>query len=257
MLEIWQAIILGAVEGVTEFLPISSTGHLILSGHWLGLSDSVFLSSFDITIQLGAILAIIILYARLLLKNWHLIYKVIFAFAPSAVAGLLLYSFIKTYLLGNALVVVWSLAFGGVGLILFERWYKEPAGVKVGLTNITYRQAFIIGLWQVLALIPGVSRAGATVVGGMALGLNRSTVVEFSFLLAIPTMLAASAWDLLKSASTFETGNFGLLAIGFACAFVTAWLAVKWLLKYVKNHTFTSFGVYRIILALLAWWILF
>lgn len=257
MLEIWQVIILGIVEGITEFLPISSTGHLILTGHLLGLGESSFLSSFDVTIQLGAILAVVILYARLLLKNGHLIYKVIWAFVPSAVAGLALYQFIKVYLLGNATVVIWALALGGLGLILFERWYKEPVEVKAGVTNITYRQAFIIGLWQVLALIPGVSRAGVTVVGGMALGLARSTVVEFSFLLAIPTMLAASAWDLLKSASTFETGNFGLLAIGFACAFVTAWLAVKWLLKYVKNHTFTSFGVYRIILALLAWWILF
>src|SRR3989338_5327731 len=126
MLEIWHAIILGLVEGITEFLPISSTGHLILTGQLLGLNQSTFLSSFDITIQLGAILAVVILYARLLLKNWHLIYKVIWAFVPSAFLGLMLYSFIKTYLLGNALVVVWSLALGGVGLLLFERWYKEP-----------------------------------------------------------------------------------------------------------------------------------
>ena len=251
MLEIWPAIILGIVEGVTEFLPVSSTGHLILAGHWLGLNSSDFLSSFDITIQLGAILAVVILYTRLLLKNWHLVYKVLWAFVPSAGAGLLLYNFIKTYLLDNAAVVIWSLVLGGVVLISFERFYK-PAPEEVGVTQITYRQAFIIGLWQVLALIPGVSRAGATVVGGMALGLSRSVVVEFSFLLALPTILAASAWDLFKTAGSFQATDFGLLAIGFICSFITAWVAVKWLLKYIKNHTFTAFGVYRIIIALVA-----
>lgn len=246
-----DAIILGIVEGITEFLPVSSTGHLILTSHALGILETPFIKSFEIIIQLGAILAVVVLYWRLLLTNRHLIAKVIAAFVPTAVIGLTLYSLIKTYLLGNQLVVVIALAVGGLLLIAFEKRKKEADLPEAGgdVTSITYKQAFLVGLFQTVAMIPGVSRSAATIIGGELLGLSRKAIVEFSFLLAIPTMAAATGYDLLKTHASFSGEELSLLAVGFIVSFLVALLAIKSFLGYIKKHSFTAFGVYRLILA--------
>lgn len=245
-----DAIILGIVEGITEFLPISSTGHLILASTLLRLSDSEFLKSFEIAIQLGAILSVVVLYARSLIRDREMIQKLIVAFLPTAVLGLLLYKVVKHYLLGNEWVVVAALFIGGIILILFE---LRNRGVGSGSTRITYPQAFLIGIFQSISMIPGVSRAAATIIGGLSLGIDRKTIVEFSFLLAIPTMAAATGLDLLKSSAVFTKQDVQLLLIGFVVSFLVALGVIKWLLYYIKNHSFISFGIYRIAVALLFW----
>lgn len=245
-----DATILGAIEGIAEFLPISSTGHLILASHLLHLPDSSFLTSFEIAIQLGAICAVVLLYWKSFL-NIEILKRILAGFIPTAVVGLLLYSFIKHHLLGNELVVVLALAVGGVVLIVFEVLHKERPGAPEGLTTITYRQAFLVGLAQSVAMIPGVSRSAATIVGGLMLGIRRTTIVEFSFLLAVPTMGAAVLLDVLKSYQSFTTEGFGYIAVGFGTAFIVALFAVRFLLKFVKTATFIPFGIYRILLAAL------
>ena len=249
-MKFFDALILGIVEGITEFLPISSTGHLILASTLLRLSETEFLKSFEIAIQLGAILSVVVLYARSLIRDRVTIQKLFVAFLPTAVIGLLFYKLVKHYLLGNEWVVVAALFIGGIILILFE-WNRR--GEDSGSTHITYPQAFLIGVFQSISIIPGVSRAAATIIGGLSLGIERKTIVEFSFLLAIPTMAAATALDLLKSASSFSSADFEILAVGFVVSFVVALVIIKWLLYYIKNHTFLSFGVYRIAVAFLFW----
>jgi undecaprenyl-diphosphatase len=245
-----QALVMGIVEGLTEFLPISSTGHLILAARLLGIPPSDFQKSFEIAIQLGAIGAAAALYWRSFL-NLQILAKVIVAFVPTGVIGLALYPFVKAYLLGNEAVVLWALAIGGAILIVFELLYREPAGAVDDVADISYRDAFCIGLFQTLAIVPGVSRSGATIVGGLALGLKRETIVVFSFLLAVPTMAAATGLDLMKNASSFSADQFHVLAAGFVASFVVAMLSIKFLLAYVRTRTFIPFGVYRIAVALI------
>lgn len=245
-----DAIILGAIEGITEFLPISSTGHLILASHLLQLPDSSFLTSFEIAIQLGAICAVLLLYWKSFL-NIEILKRILAGFIPTAIVGLLLYSFVKQHLLGNEFVVVAALAVGGVLLIVFELLHKERVDAPEGLATITYRQAFLVGLAQSVAVIPGVSRSAATIVGGLMFGIKRTTIVEFSFLLAVPTMGAAVLLDVLKSYQSFTTDGLGYIAVGFGTAFIIALVAVRFLLKFVKTSTFIPFGIYRIIIAAL------
>ena len=245
-----DATILGAIEGIAEFLPISSTGHLILASHLLHLPDSSFLTSFEIAIQLGAICAVVLLYWKSFL-NIEILKRILAGFIPTAVVGLLLYSFIKHYLLGNELVVVAALAVGGMVLIIFEFLHKERADAPEGLVTITYRQAFLVGLAQSAAVVPGVSRSAATIVGGLMLGIRRTTIVEFSFLLAVPTMGAAVLLDVLKRYQSFTTEGLGYIAVGFGTAFIVALVAVRFLLKFVKTATFIPFGIYRVVLAAL------
>jgi undecaprenyl-diphosphatase len=245
-----QSLILGIVEGVTEFLPISSTGHLILAGQVLNLAPTDFLKSFEIIIQLGAILAVIFLYSRLFLKIDNL-KKVLVGFLPTGLIGLLVYKIVKIYLIGNGAVVLWSLGLGGLALIIFELWHREPEWETRGVEQISYRQALIIGLCQSVAIIPGVSRSAASIVGGLALGLKRQTVVEFSFLLAVPTMLAATGLDLFKNAGLFSGQQGSVLAVGLLVSFIVALFSIKFLLGFIKNHNFIPFGIYRLGLALL------
>lgn len=252
-----HAIILGLIEGITEFLPISSTGHMILASSALRITSTDFVKSFEIIIQLGAILAVLLLYWKKLLGNAKIFKRVAVAFIPTAIIGLVFYSFVKKYLLGNVSVVLWSLALGGALLIVFELLRRKDMpelgdkgnGVRE-LEAITYKQALIIGVFQSVAIIPGVSRSAATIVGGLLLGISRRTIVEFSFMLAIPTMAAATGLDLIKGGHSFTAHETGLLVIGFVTAFVSAFFAVKFLLRFLKNHTFIPFGVYRIIIAL-------
>jgi undecaprenyl-diphosphatase len=245
-----EAVILGIVEGITEFLPISSTGHLILTASILKIPSTEFLKSFEIAIQLGAILSVVVLYWRSIIFDFNMLKKVILAFIPTAFVGAILYKWIKLYLLGNSHVVLWSLFIGGILIAAFEVYYKTQASAKKSL-EVNYKQAFFIGIFQSMAVIPGVSRAAATIIGGLMLGLHRSTIVEFSFLLAIPTMLAATAFDLMKSATSFNLDQFVLLFVGFTVSFFTAILAIKFLIFFIKKHNFIPFAIYRIILALL------
>lgn len=254
-----HAVILGLVEGITEFLPVSSTGHLILAANALRIPETEFLKSFEVIIQLGAILAVLAIYWRKLLLNKRVFNRVAVAFVPTAVVGLILYKTIKRVLLGNVSVVIWSLLIGGALLIAFElfrKWRKgsdlslDSASATRELESMSYRKAFLIGLFQAVAIVPGVSRSAATIVGGLVLGLSRTAIVEFSFMLAVPTMAAAVGLDLLKSSQSFTSHEVGMLALGFAVAFVSALAAVSFLLRFVKGHTFVSFGVYRIVIAL-------
>ncbi|MFA5059968.1 MAG: undecaprenyl-diphosphatase UppP [Candidatus Omnitrophota bacterium] len=252
-MDFFHAIILGIVEGITEFLPISSTGHLILAQRLLGLASTDFIKSFEISIQLGAILAVVVLYWRLLLTNVVIVKKVLAAFIPTAVLGLIFYKLIKKVLLGNEQVVIWSLLLGGIFLIVFELFHREKEGSLDNISAISYRQAVLIGVFQSIAIVPGVSRAAATIIGGLILGLKRKTIVEFSFLLAIPTMAAATALDLLKSASAFSFEQVGLISVGFFVSFGVAILGIKFLLHFIKNNNFIGFGIYRIVVAILFW----
>ncbi len=248
-----HAIILGLVEGITEFLPISSTGHLILTSRILNIPQTNFIKSFEIAIQLGAILSVVVLYWRRLLVDFSMIKRLLAAFIPTAIIGVIFYKVIKKFLLGDSHVVLWSLFLGGIFLIVFELMHREKEDAVEDISSISYRQAFVIGCFQSIAVIPGVSRAAATIVGGLILGLKRKTIVEFSFLLAVPTMLAATVLDLYKNASAFSGRETGLLIVGFLVSFVVAILAVKAFLKFIQKHNFIVFGVYRVILAVFFW----
>ncbi|MFA6109950.1 MAG: undecaprenyl-diphosphate phosphatase [Candidatus Latescibacterota bacterium] len=248
-MDMFHAFILGIVEGVTEFLPVSSTGHLILASRFLALPETEFLKTFEISIQLGAILAVVVLYWRSLFLNSEIIKRLIIAFVPTAVIGLVAYKSIKS-LLGSEAVVLWTLLLGGIALIVFELWHKEKEDDFENVAILPYKTTFFIGLFQAIAMIPGVSRSGATIVGGLLLGIKRKTIVEFSFLLAVPTMAAATGLDLLKNVSSFSMDQFGVLSVGFVTAGIVAFISIKFLLRFVQMHTFIPFGVYRIALAL-------
>jgi len=245
-----DAIILGFVEGLTEFLPVSSTGHLILTAHILGLTHNEFTKSFEISIQLGAILAVFFLYLKRFLTDFETWKRIILAFVPTGILGFILYRFIKGYLIGNDLVVVVSLLLGGVFLIFADRWCERFCHIDQ-VQKLALSKAFVIGLFQSLAMVPGVSRSGATIIGGMLMGLNRKQAAEFSFLLAVPTMLSATGYDLYKSYSQFSFQEFHLLATGFVVSFLTAILSVKLFLRFVSSYSFLPFGIYRILVSLL------
>jgi len=248
-------IILGVVEGITEFLPISSTGHLMLTAKLLHISQSEFIKSFEIAIQLGAILSVVVLYWNRLIKNCQIWKRLLVAFLPAALIGALFYKMIKRHLLGNNELVLISLFIGGLFLIIFELFHREKKEDVEELSGISYKQALSIGLFQSLAMIPGVSRAAATIIGGLAVGLKRKTIVEFSFLLAIPTMFAAVALDLFKSAKVFKPDQFLSLGVGFIISFFVAIISIKFLLAFIKRHSFIAFGVYRIIIVLFFWFV--
>jgi undecaprenyl-diphosphatase len=241
-----HALVLGIVEGITEFLPVSSTAHLILASHALKLTDTEFLKSFEIIIQLGAILSVVVLYWSKF-WNWDVLKKLVVAVIPTGVIGLTVYKAIKGYLLGNVTVVLLALLIGGIALIVFER-FQESSEKEVDFSEITYKKAFLIGLFQAIAVIPGVSRSAATIVGGSLIGITKRTIVEFSFMLAVPTMLAASGLELIKNRSALS-GNYGVLAVGFVVSFITAIVAIKSFLGYIKKRDFSVFGWYRIVLA--------
>ncbi len=264
---IFHSIILGIVEGITEFLPVSSTGHMILASSLLGIPPSSFDKTFEVAIQLGAILAVVVVFWQKF-WNWNRLFKLAVAFIPTGIIGLLLYHVVEN-LLGSDTVVLASLFVGGIILIAFEYFYGkrenalaamnpgETASIDVPeMDQISYLQAIGIGFAQAVAIIPGVSRSGATIVGGMAMGISRAAIVEFSFLLAVPTMLAATLYSLYKShAFSYTPNEWTVLGIGLLVAFLVAMPIVKWFLAYVRSHSFTAFGWYRIILSIIfaAW----
>jgi len=251
-MDLFQALILSFVEGVTEFLPISSTGHLIFASKILNISQTEFVKSFEIIIQLGAILSIVFLYFRTLIniKIWP---KIIVAFLPSAFVGFFFYKFIKDTLIGNSLITVIALLLGGIAFIAIELWHKRKFQTEGNIEKITLKNAFVIGIFQSVSVIPGVSRAGATILGGLLLGLNRKTAAQFSFILAVPTMFSATSLDIFETKLNFSQNELFMLVIGFTASFLFAMLSVKLFIKYLANHNFVTFGIYRIVIALIFW----
>jgi len=263
---ILHGLILGIVEGLTEFLPISSTAHMILASELLKVPSTEFLKTFEISIQLGAILAVVILFWKKIWSSWNLIGKLIAAFIPTAIIGLVFYKIVKNYLLDNNYIIAGALLIGGIIFIIFEKYLARKnkgqefantaneTNIAPSESDISYKQASIIGLFQSLAIIPGVSRAAATIIGGLSLGIKRKNIVEFSFLLAIPTMLAATGLDLLKSRSalmSLSSHELLIWLIGFIASFLTAIIGVKFFIKYIQKNNFIPFGWYRIILGLI------
>ncbi len=247
---IFEAIILGIIEGITEFLPISSTGHMIIASTFMGLEQTQFQQTFEVVIQLGAILAVVLIYFEKLKTNFELWKKLIVAFIPTGILGLMFHKIIEEKLF-NPVVVSISLIVWGIIFIVIEKMYKEKEHSIHKSENISYIKSIFMGLFQSLAMVPGTSRSGATITGGLILGMDRVTATEFSFLLAIPTMGAATGLQLVKNYHTLSFENLTVLIIGFITAFIFAYISVKWLLKFVKTHTFIPFGIYRIILGCL------
>ena len=255
-------ILLGIVEGVTEFIPVSSTGHLILAAELLG-EDAEEWAVFNVVIQLGAILAVIVLYWRTfwavaagLLRNqpesWRFVRNIAVGFLPSAMLGLALHRQIEA-MLGSATIVAWALIAGGVAILVIER--TAPQGHEKGVADISFKKAVGVGIIQCISMIPGVSRSGATILGGLSLGIERRTAAEFSFFLAVPTMLGASTLELYKNRDDLGAASLGDIAIGFVVSFVVAVVVIRWFIGIVSRRGFAPFGWYRIVAgsAALAW----
>jgi len=245
-----QSIIIAIIEGITEFLPISSTGHMILASKLMNIHDDAFVKTFEISIQLGAIMAIVMMYIKRFLKGISIYLKLGVAFIPTAIVGFLAYDIIKNYLF-NPMIVAVSLIVGGIILILIDKIVVNRKSQTDVLENIDYKHAFFIGLIQCFSMIPGVSRAAATIIGGVFNGLDKKQATEFSFLLAVPTMFAATGYDLYKTPVVFTSYEILLLIIGFFIAMITAWIAVKIFLKIVENYGFKHFGYYRIVVGII------
>jgi len=248
-----ETIIIGVVEGLTEFLPISSTAHMDIARELLSISSTNFLKSFEIIIQLGAILAVVVLYAKKIFSSFLYIKKIIIAFIPTGVIGFLLYESIKSFLLGNVLLEVIALVVGGIIILIFENYSEKNKDIrtKTDIENLNTRELLILGTAQALAVIPGVSRSGAVIIAGRTIKLDKNLITEFSFLLAIPTMFSATVYDIYKSGLSFTTSEWGTVALGFMVAFIVALIVIKWFLNYIKRNSFKIFGWYRIILGII------
>jgi undecaprenyl-diphosphatase len=253
-MDLLHVIFLSIVEGVTEFLPISSTAHLILASHVLQIPKNNFLTTFEISIQLGAILSVVFLYFEKLYKNRNLLLKTLVGFVPTGILGLIFFKYIKM-LLNDPFIPVASLFIGGIAIIGIEYYFKNQTKNSIqnakSLKEMSYKDAFWIGLMQSISMIPGVSRAAASIFGGMALRFDRKSSVEFSFLLAIPTMTMATGYDLLQSFQAFTANEALYILIGITASFLSALIVVKWLIQYVQSNNFIAFGVYRIVLSVL------
>ncbi len=242
-----QAIVLAIIEGITEFLPVSSTGHMIIASSFFGIAHDDFTKLFTIVIQLGAILSVLILYFKRFFQTLDFYFKLVVAFIPAVILGLLLSDLIDA-LLENPVTVAISLVLGGLLLLKVDDWFKDSKE-----TEISYLTALKIGFFQCLAMIPGVSRSGASIVGGMTQGLSRTAAAEFSFFLAVPTMLGATAkkvYDYYKSGLVLSSEETKLLVVGNVVAFVVALLAIKTFIGYLSKNGFRIFGYYRIIAGL-------
>lgn len=251
-----KAILMGIVEGLTEFLPVSSTGHLILAGALLGFDDARA-KVFDIAIQTGAIVAILWIYRARFWgvvqgRSWPFVQHLVIAFIPAAILGLLLGSWIKAHLFTPVAVAI-VLILGGFVILAVERWQaKSPTRIRIAdVDQLTRLDALKLGLAQAVALIPGTSRSGATIIGGMIFGLSRKAATEFSFFLAVPTLVAAGAYDLFKNRDLLQMSDLPMFVYGLIAAFLTALVVVKWLVRWVSSHTFNGFAIYRIVAGVL------
>ncbi len=247
-------ILLGIVEGLTEFIPVSSTGHLVLAGELLGFNSEAA-GTFEIVIQLGAILAVIVLYHRrftdvlfgLARRDEGAIAftrNVLLGFLPSMVIGFFVYDGVKA-MLESPELVCWALILGGIAILLLERWLKTPRVHTV--EEMSWKTALGIGFIQCLSMIPGVSRSGATIMGALSLGVERKTAAEYSFFLAVPTMLAASTYDLAKNGAALDSSAWGTIAVGFFVSFVVAIVVIRWFIGIVTRYGFAPFAWYRIV----------
>lgn len=245
-----QAIIIAIIEGLTEFLPVSSTGHMILAQSLMKVQDTEFAKTFEIVIQLGAIMAVLLLYIKKFFVGINIYLKLFVAFLPTGIIGFLAYKVIKHYLF-NPFTVSISLIIGGVVLILLDKWTAEKKSEYKEIEDISYTGAFKIGLIQCVSMIPGISRAAATIFGGIFSGFNRKQAAEFSFLLAIPTMFAASGYDLLKEKDNIHQDDLMILLAGAFVAFIVAIIAIKGFIAFLNKYGFKHFGYYRIILGAL------
>jgi undecaprenyl-diphosphatase len=255
-LGILESIILGVIEGFTEFLPISSTGHLIVASEFLNIEQDKVTKAYEVIIQFAAILAVLLNYSDKFhpskIELWK---KLILAFIPIGAVGFLFSSYIKAMF--DIKIVAIMFIVGGIIFLLVERFYKEQEHFVDDVEKVSYKQALYIGLAQIFALIPGTSRAGSTIIGAMLVGLNRKASAEFSFLLAFPVMCATTGYDLLKHYKDFTDANLLVLGVGFVTAFIVAYLTIKLFLVFLQRFTFVFFGIYRIIFGtiLLLWFI--
>lgn len=255
-MELLHSIILGIIEGVTEFLPISSTGHLIIASDLLGLPQSEANKAFEVIIQLAAILAVVANYReKFSFAHMQLWIKVAMAFVPIGLIGLLFHKQIK--LLFSVEIVAIMFIVGGVIFIWVEHYLKKHPPKTQDIEEISFRQAIIIGIAQVFALIPGTSRAGSTIIGALLVGVDRKASAEFSFLLALPVMVAASGLDLLKNYQEFSGEALTPLLVGFVTAFICAYFVMKLFISFLNRFTFTAFGIYRIVFGFLLFGLLY
>lgn len=243
-----EVLILGIIEGFTEFLPISSTGHLIIASHVMGLSDSSFVKSFNIVIQFGAILSVLVIYWRNFLPDLNFYKKLFFAFLPAAIIGLLIKDKIDA-LLGSVTVVAYALIVGGIALIYMDYFLKDKSHDKT-IKDINTKNALMVGFMQCLAFIPGVSRSAATILGGLLLKLDKKSAAEYSFFLAVPTLTAAGSLKLLKVIPTIDSSQILFLLLGTVISFIVALASIQFFIKLVSKIGFTPFGIYRIILGI-------
>lgn len=241
-----QAVIIAIVQGITEFLPISSTGHMIITETLLGMKIDEFVKAFTVNIQLGSILSVIVIYRKRFFQSFKFYYKLFIAFLPAAIIGFLLSDAIDS-LLENVVVVAVSLLLGGIVLLFVDKWFNKPDAKE----DLSYLKALKIGFFQCIAMIPGISRSAATIVGGMSQNLTRKAAAEFSFFLAVPTLFAASAYKLLKNYHYFNKENIGILLTGNIVAFIVAMLAIKFFITFITKYGFKFFGYYRIVVGLL------
>lgn len=244
-----HAIILGIVEGITEFLPISSTGHMVIASSMMGIEDSAFTKAFEVIIQFGAILSVLVLYWKRFLPEWGFYKKLFVAFLPTAVIGFMVKDIVDQ-LLGSVAVVAWSLILGGIVLVWSDKVFAHLTSSGRTTSDLSYIDSLKLGFFQCLAMIPGVSRSGATIMGGLTLGMNKKEAAEFSFFLAVPTMAAASGYKVLKIYKTIDSEQLGVLAVGILVSFLVAMLAIKFFIGIVTRYGFRGFGFYRIAVGL-------
>jgi len=249
-LDIIQAIIIGIIEGFTEFLPISSTGHMIIASKFLGISENTLIEAYQVIIQFAAILAIMFIYReKISVKELDLWMKLFVAFLPLALVGFIFKDLIKS--LFNVQTVAWMFIIGGIIFLIVEYFYTEKEHHVKDVEDVSYKQALCVGFAQIFSLVPGTSRAGATIIGGLLAGLDRKTSAEFSFLLAIPVMAAVSGYDLLKHYQDFADANWIPFLIGFVVAFLVAYATIKLFLAFIQRFTFVAFGIYRIVFGII------
>lgn len=248
-MDIFQATIIGVIEGFTEFLPISSTGHMIVASKFLGVEQDSVTKAYEVIIQFAAILAVMLIYKeKITLKKIDLWAKLFLAFLPLAIVGFIFKDEIKA--LFTVEIVAWMFIVGGIVFLLVEYFYTEKPQTTKEVEEVSYSQALWVGVSQVFSLVPGTSRAGATIIGGMLVRLDRKTASDFSFLLAIPVMGAVTAYDLLKHYKEFAEANWVAFGVGFIVAFVVAYITVKLFLAFIQKFSFVPFGIYRILVGI-------
>ena len=253
---ILHSIILGIIEGFTEFIPISSTAHLIIVSKLLSLPQTDYMKIFEISIQVGAIGAVLVTYFKKFFSV-ELLTKLVVAFIPTGIAGLLLYPYLKVFF-QNTWIIVFTLGVGGILILIIEKWYAKKHQSQEPRESITYKDALLLGLFQAIAIVPGTSRSGATIVGGLLLGIKRSVLTEFTFFLAVPTMIIATLYSLYKSKDMLTNlDSITPIIIGIIVSFFVALVVIRYFLNYIRKHSFEVFGWYRIALALIiALWII-